>query len=208
MNKNINKSKLVPFLMLITLTAVLLFVNGCTRYARTVDPLYEPSTPVRGGNGEVYIVIPENRQTQTSGIKWVLGKVKDDKNKTIDEVYSSRSQAETIQAALGLELRKAGYSVLVVTKNPGVKPQVIDLVKTEIELEQISDFADLKAKCRVVAGMDISKNGQMVKRLQYEATSSRRDIKDREILAGKVLKEALQSIMLKAMPDLHGLFTH
>jgi len=207
MKTNINRYKLIPFLMFIVITAVL-FASGCTRYARTVDPLYEPSVTVRGGSGEVYIVIPESRQTQTADIKWVLGKVKDDKNIPIDEVFSSRSPAETIQTALGLELKRAGYSVFAVTKNPGAKPQVIDLAKTEIELEQISDLADLKAKCRVVVGMDVSRNGQMVKRLQYEAISSKTDIKDRDILAGQVLEEALQSVMLKAVPDLHGLFAH
>src|SRR6185369_5024110 len=82
----IKKLKLVPCVMLITCIC-LLFVSGCARYARNVNTLYEPSANVRGGSGEVYIIIPENRQTHSSDIKWVLGQVKDDDNNNIDEVF-------------------------------------------------------------------------------------------------------------------------
>jgi hypothetical protein len=199
------KFKLVPFAMLITI-ACLLLVSGCARYARNVNTLYEPSAAVRGGSGEVYIVIPESRQTHSSDIKWVLGTVKDGDNKNIDEVFSSRSPAEIIQAALGQELKRAGYTIIPTTKRPAAKQRVIDLTKSVIELDQISDLADLKAKCRVLMGMDVFKNGQQIKRIQYESTSSKTDIKDRDMLAKNVLEDALQSVMLEVMPDLHSLF--
>lgn len=191
--------------MLITLAGILL-LSGCARYARNVNTLYEPSANVRGGGGEVYIVIPENRQTHSPDIKWVLGKVKDDDNNNIDEVFSTRSPAEIVQTAFGQEFKRAGYTVMLTTKRPGAEQRVIDLTKTEIELEQISDLADLKAKCRVLVGVDVFKDGQHVKRLQYEATSSNTDIKDRDMLARSVLEDALKSVMLKAMPELHNLF--
>ncbi|MDD5286872.1 MAG: hypothetical protein PHD54_13540 [Desulfuromonadaceae bacterium] len=205
MNRMIKKLKSVPFAILITF-ACLLFAGGCTRYARNVSTLYEPATNIRGGAGVVYIVIPESRQSHSPDIKWVLGKVKDDDNNTIDEVFSTRSQAEIIQTAFSQELKKAGYSVVQATKHPAAERLVIDLTKTEIELEQISDLGDLKAKCRVTVGFDLFKSGQMIKRLQYEATSSKTDIKDRDMLARIVLEDALQSVMLKAMPEMHTLF--
>lgn len=191
--------------MLITL-AGLLFANGCARYARNVNNLYEPSATVSGGTGEVNILIPESQQTRSSDIKWVLGKVKDDDNNNIDEVFSPRSPAEIVQAAFGREFKKAGYTVIMSTKRPDGEQMVIDLTKTEIELEQISDLADIKAKCRVLVGVDVFKNGQQIKRLQYESTSSRTDFRDRDMLARTVLDEALQSLMRKAMPELHSLF--
>jgi hypothetical protein len=184
----------------------LLFLSGCSRYARTVSTLYQPSATVRGGAGEVYIVIPENLQTSSPQIKWVIGTVKDDDNNVIDEIFSPRSPAEIIQEALGLEFRKAGYTVLSVTKRPTSGERVLDLTKTVIELEQISDLADLKVKCRVVMAVDLYKNGQQIKRLQYESTSSKTDIKDRTMLAANTLEDALQSVMREAMPDLHNQF--
>jgi hypothetical protein len=48
--------------------------------------------------------------------------------------------------------------------------------------------------------------GQLVKRLQYESTSSKTDIKDRDMLARNALEDALQFVMREAMPDLHKLF--
>lgn len=200
------KNKLVPFVML-ALSVCLLLASGCARYARSVNTLYEPSATVGGGSGNLYIVIPENRTTPSADVKWTLGTVKDDDNRKIDEVSSPRSAAEIIQAAFVREFKRAGYTVIATTSRPADAQQVLDLTKAEIELEQVSDIVDLKARCRVIAGVDVFRDGQQLKRLQYEATTSRTDVRDRDLLAGKVLEDALQSLMQKALPELHGLFT-
>jgi hypothetical protein len=184
----------------------ILLASGCTRYSRNVNTLYQPIASVRGGSGEIYIVIPENRPTQSSDIKWVLGKVKDDDNNTIDEVFSPRSPGEIIQEAFSQEFRSAGYTVIAVTKRPAAAERVLDLTKTDIEVEQVSDLADLKATCRIVVGMDVYSKDRQIKRLQYESKSSKIEIKDRDMLARIVLEDALQSLMRQAMPDLHKLF--
>jgi hypothetical protein len=204
MKTHLNMSKLTPFVMLFT-CACLLFASGCARYSRSVNTLYEPSATVSGGSGDIYIVIPENRQTHSPDIKWVIGKITDPENQTIDELTSPRSPDEIIQGAFGQEFKKAGYTVIPVSTRPASGQRVIDLTKAEIELEQISDLVDLKAKCRVMAGMDVFRNGQLIKRLKYESTSSRTDIRDRDELARKVMEDALQSFMLQAVPELHGL---
>lgn len=200
--KGFNLSQVSVFIMII---AVML-LSGCTRYARNVNDLYEPTTLIRNSSGEVYIVIQENQQTQSPEVKWVLGKVMDDNNKEIDEILSPRSGAELIQTALEQELKKSGYSVIPTGKKPLKSTYLVDLTKTDINLDQISDFADLKVTCRIVAGMDIYKNGTLLKKLQFESISSKIDIKDRDQLAGVVLREALQSVMNKVTPELHELF--
>ena len=188
------------------LLAGMMLMGGCARYARTVNTLYEPSATVRGGNGDVYIVIPESQKTQSSEMKWVLGKVMDHDNNQIDEVLSSRSPSEIIQDAFGQEFKVGGYTVIPTAKRPEAEQRVINITKTEIDLQQTSDLADIKAKCRVLVGFDVYKNGQLIKRLQYEASSSKFDIKDRDLLARNVLQDTIQSLMLKAIPDLNSLF--
>ncbi|MDD2852734.1 MAG: hypothetical protein PHY09_12660 [Desulfuromonadaceae bacterium] len=207
MKKLLENRYYLRFVMLITLAGILL-LSGCARYARNSDTLYEPSTPVRGGTGDLYVVIPENQQTLSPDIKRVIGTVSDGANVKLDDVVSSRSAAEIIQTALGLELKRSGYTVKPVTKRPEAEQRVIDLTKTEIKLDQLSEFTSIKATCQVVMGMDVYKAGQLVKRLQYEATSSKTDIKDRDMLAGIVLQEALQAAMLQAVPDIYTLFSH
>ena len=208
MKTTIEKCRLIPFVLLIALAGMMMFAGGCARYARNVNTLYEPSTTVRGGSGDLYVVIPPSQQTQSADVKWVIGKVTDDDGKQIDEVFSPRSPAEIFQEAFGLEFRKAGYNVISTTKRSGAEQRVIDLTKSQIDLEQVSDLADIKAKCRVLVGMDVFKGGQLFKRLQYEATSSKTDIKDRDLLATKVLQDAMQSVMLQAVPELNGLLNH
>ena len=203
--KTIKGLNLLQVSVFIILTGVML-LSGCARYARNVNDLYEPTTLIRNGSGEVYIVIQENQQTQSPEVKWVLGKVMDDNKKKIDEILSPHSGAELIQTALEQELKKSGYSVVPTVKKPLKSTYLVDLTKTDIDLDQVSDIADLKATCRVVAGMDIYKNGALLKKLQFESMSSKTDIKDRDQLARAVLREALQSVMIKATSELHELF--
>lgn len=205
MRNSFKKFSLTTVVMLVT-CACLLPAGGCARYAHSVNVLYVPSAAVSGGSGEVYIVIPENRQSRSPDINWVIGKVTGTDSRTIDDLSSPRSPAEIIQAALVQEFKKAGYTAIPAGKHPAAEQRVIDLTKTEIELEQISALGNIKATCRVVMGVDVTRNGQLIKRVQYESTSSRTDIRDRDMLAGNVLEGALQSIMLQAVPELHTLF--
>jgi len=199
-----SRFKLMQFVLLAALAGTML-LGGCARYARNVNALYEPSATVRGGGGDVYIIVPESQQTRSPDIKWVLGGISDGENKKIDEVFSPRSPAEIIQSAFVLEFKKAGYSVITAAKRSGSEQRAIDLTKAEIQLDQISGIVDIKSKCRVLVGVDVLKKGQLIKRLQYEATSTKTDIKDRDLLAESVLNDSLQSIMLKAVPELHSL---
>ncbi|NTV48710.1 MAG: hypothetical protein HGB32_03135 [Geobacteraceae bacterium] len=200
------KYKLLRLVMFLSLAVMIFAMGGCARYARTVDMLYEPSATVLGGKGDVYIVIQESQQTQSPDIKRMLGTVLDSDNRKIDEVISSRSPAEIIQAAFRLEFKKAGYTVIPVTKRPDVVQRVIDLTKNEIRLDQTSELTNIKVTCQVLAGMDVYKSGQLIKRLQYEASASKADIRDRDLLAGNVLLETLRSLMQQAVPELHTLF--
>lgn len=204
MKTMLSRFKLIQLFLLAVLAGTML-LSGCARYARNINALYEPSATVRGGGGDVYIIVPESQQTKSSDIKWVLGSISDGENKKIDEVFSPRSSAEIIQAAFALEFKKAGYTVITAAKRSGSEQRVIDITKAEIQLDQISDLIDIKSECRVLVGVDILKKGQLIKRLQYEATSTRTDIKDRDLLAESVLHDSLQSIMLKAVPELHSL---
>ncbi|MDD2732916.1 MAG: hypothetical protein PHF56_03165 [Desulfuromonadaceae bacterium] len=197
----------LKFVMLIIIAGMFL-ISGCARYARNSDLLYEPSTSVRGGSGEVYIVIPESQLTQAPDLKRVLGTVSDGANRKLDDMVSSRSAAEIIQTALGLEFKRAGYTVIPVTKRPAAEQRVIDLTKTEIKLDQVSELSNIKVTCQVLMGLDVYKAGELIKRLQYETSATKTDIRDRDMLAGNVLQEALQSVMLQATPELHNQFSH
>lgn len=200
------KLRITSSILLISFVGVTL-LSGCARYARTVNDLYEPSAILHKGSGEVTIIIPASQRTTTPGIRWVLGKVTDNDNNAIDEVFSPRSAAEIIQAAFGEEFKRAGYNIVPATSRTGTENFAIDLTKTEIELEQTSAIANLKAKCRVLAGVDVYRNGTLIKRLQYEATSLKTDLRDRDLIAGTVMQGAIQSVMEKAVPELSGLIT-
>lgn len=189
-------------LKLMTLIILVVFPNGCARYARSVNMLYTPAAVSQQASGDLYVVIPENQLTPSAQVKWVIGKVTDDENKKIDELFSPRSPAELAQSALSQELKRTGYTVLPVAKRPDTHTKLIDISKVDISLNQLSDFADLKATCRVLIALDIYKNGKLIRKLEYQSLSSKTDIKDRDLLARVVLQEAFKSVMTKALPDL------
>ncbi len=201
-----NTFKTGKLLLLISLLIITAFSSGCVRYAKDVSILYEPITTVRGGSGTLHLVSAADQQTKVDNIKWVIGTVKNDENKKIDEILSTTSATEIVKDAFNQELRRTGYSVLSVTSRPADSAKLIDLTSVDVKLDQLSDIADIKATCTLVISMDIYKKGQLVKKLQYQSKSSENAIKDRDLLANRVLKEAIQSALQKAVPDVIAIF--
>ncbi len=186
----------------IAMMFVLSFLQGCARYAKDIDPLYQPVVSVRSGGGDLYIVIPENQKSPSDKVRWVLGAVTDYENKKIDTLTSPRSAAEMVRAAMEQELRRSGYAVFLQPNHKKQDDRLLNIVKTEITLDQHSDLADIKATCRIVLDVDIYRKGQFVRKQQYQASSSKTDIKDRDLLARAVLDEAMQSLMQNAVPSI------
>jgi hypothetical protein len=181
-------------------------LSGCARYAHSINDAYTPTATVRDGTGTVHIVIPENQKSPSAQSRWVLGKVSDDRNRQLDEVFSSQSPAEIIQTSLKEELQRAGYSVISATALPDNGQWVVNLSQSRIEVQQLSSMMTLKVNCQLLVRIDLLRNGEEVKWIQYEISSSGTDVKDRDTLAGKVLQEVLKSLMQKVVPELHALF--
>lgn len=200
MKTGIRQVRPMSYIVLVTL-AFAMMLSGCARYAKTVNILYTPVAAAHGGTGDLYILIPENQPAPAAQVNWVIGKVTDDEKKKIDELTSNRSPAALAQSALVQEMKRAGYNVFAVSKRPVTHEKLLDLTRVDITLDQVSDFADLKATCRVVITMDIYKNGQLVRKQQHEASSSKTDINDRDLLAQVVLLEAMRSVMQNLAPD-------
>ena len=192
--------KLLRVASLVVLSGVIL-TSGCARYARNVNPLYEPVVTARGG-GDVYITMPARQETLSSSEKWVIGTVNNRDGEKIDEIFSPRSPAEIVQSALSQELQRAGYTVHAVTARPAGSVKALDLTSVDVVLDQTSNLSDLKAKCSMKVRLDIYKGGQLLKKLQYESSYSDTNVKDRDLLAGAVLQEALHSIMQRAVPEI------
>jgi hypothetical protein len=188
-------------LLRIVLLSVVLFVAGCTHYARNVTLIYEPVVSMRGGSGDLYIVIPADQQLATGNVKWVLGTVKDDDGNKIDEIYSPLSPAQLLQHALSQELKQAGYTVMSATARPATAAKALVLSRSEVTVDQNATPVGLEAICRVAVTLEMVKGGQVLRRVTYETRYSDTNIKDRDLLARSVLQETLQAVMRKAVPD-------
>ena len=195
----------IRYMSLLMSILLLLLVSGCARYSRSVSTMYEPISTTRGGSGVLYIVMPANQQTQSSSVKWVIGAVKDEDGNKIDEIYSAQSPGELIQSALGQEMRRAGYTVNPVTSPPAGPANMLIITTPELALDQESSAGKLTASSRLRMPLEIWKNGQLQKKLEYSATYSDTSVVDRDLLARTVLQETLHSTMSKAIPELVSL---
>jgi len=205
MNKAAESRKRSLFVLL-AVSALMLLVGGCARYARDVNELYVPAVNLHGKSGEVYIVIPENQQTRQPNIKWVLGSVTDPDNIKIDEIYSPRSGYELVQAALALELKQAGFNVYEPAAKPASAQYLLSLSKVEFVLDQISSLYDINVSAKLGMEIDLFKNGEFQRKLRYDLSASKIDIKDRGTVAQTLLKDTLQSAMKYAVPDIVAAF--
>ena len=195
----------IRYMSLLMPILLLLLLSGCARYSRSVSTMYEPVSTTRGGSGVLYILMPANQQTQTSSVKWVIGSVKDEDGNKIDEIYSAQSPGELIQSALGQEMRRAGYTVNSVTSPPAGPVNMLIITTPELVLDQESSAGKLTASSRLRMPLEIWRNGQLSKKLEYNATYSDTSVTDRDLLARAVLQETLHSTMSKAIPELVSL---
>jgi len=196
-----SEARTLSLLVLLAASAIMLLSGGCARYARDVNELYVPSVNLHGKSGDVYIVIPANQQTKIPNIKWVLGTVTDADNIKIDEIYSPRSSYELVQDALALELKQAGFNVFVPTTKPASAANLLYLSKVEFVLDQVSALTDINVSAKLNMEIELFRNGEFQKKLSYDLSASRIDIKGRDLVARTLLKETLQSAMKYAVPD-------
>ena len=192
----------IRYISLLMSILLLLLLSGCARYSRSVSTMYEPISTTRGGSGVLYIVMPANQQTQSSSVKWVIGAVKDEDGNKIDEIYSAQSPGELIQSALGQEMRRAGYTVNPVTSPPAGPVNMLIITTPELVLDQESSAGKLIASSCLRMPLEIWRSGQLLKKLEYNATYSDTSVTDRDLLARTVLQETLHSTMSKAIPEL------
>lgn len=187
---------LIGLVFLLTLTA------GCARYAQRINMLYDPVASVRGSSGDLYIYIPPSGLKASGDFVWVLGDVTDNDGKLIDHLTSPRSPAELVQDALTQEFQQAGYSVFPTTTKHPDATRALEVSRADVVINQVSGLADIRATCKLLIGIDVRKNGVVVRKLQYEAAYTKTDIKDRDLLVRTVFSQAMQSAMRQAVPEL------
>lgn len=192
------KTDTVKLLLLLILTMI---TSGCARYANSINMLYDPVASIRGMSGDLFVTIAPPAVKRDGDFVWVLGDVTDDDGKVIDHLTSPRSATELVQAALVQEFKQSGYNVIPTTNKHAEAQRAVEVSRAEVVINQVSDFADIKATCKLLIGLNIRKNGHVVRRLQYETKYTKTDIKDRDLLVHTVFREALQSAMRQAIPE-------
>lgn len=193
------------FALLLGLLA-LLTNAGCAAYSSQISPLYEPVTFTRKGSGDLYLLTSAtNPAADTSAIRWVIGSVTNRDGQKIDDLLSTMPPAGMVQDALSQELRRAGYNIIPVTTAPPAPGKMLDLVQVQLSLDQISTLPNIEAKCRLAVDINVWKKGAMVKKLHYESKESNYAFKDRDLLAGSLLRSTMQEIMNQAVPEIVGI---
>jgi hypothetical protein len=180
----------------------LLFLGGCaTLYTRQIVLRYDPISTTRFGGGDLYLINADLQPPTASGA-WAIGTTKNVEGRMIDTLWSGASPAGLVQSALNSELSRTGYQVIPAKRAPDIANKVVEISEAAISVDQISTISKVDASCTIKISLTVMKNGMPVRKLKYEATGSNLAIKDRDRLAGTMLRNTMQDVMKQAIPDI------
>jgi hypothetical protein len=188
------------------LAALLLpaLMAGCATVDRKVDVLYQPIVHGTGGAGDLYLSA-SGRQlaTATKGtIQWIVGTVKNKDGDKTGNVVTGTAPVDQVMDALKQELAAAGYTVIPADKLPQNAARAVDVAAVTIELDETSDLVKSDGISRLTVSIDLWKNGQMIRKLEYKSMLSDFAVKDRDLLLPKLLQKSLQEVMKQAIPEI------
>ena len=177
---------------------------GCATTDRKVNVLYQPVTVATGMRGDIYLT-SSGRETPLGGraaVQWLVGTVKNREGEKSGNVVTGRSPVDQVMDAFKQELAAAGFTVLSVAKLPAHAAGGVDITAATMELDENFDLVKSDATSRLSIALELWKNGQKVRKLDYRSTLSDFAIKDRDLLLPKLLQKSLQEIMKQAVPEI------
>lgn len=176
-------------------------VMGCATASQKVTVLYQPVVHDGTGTGELYLA----GATGSAGhadVQWIVGTVKNNDGEQVGDIVSPVAPADLVMDAFRQELAAAGYTTKLVGSLPQGAAKGIVVTGTDIHLEEVSSFIKAEGTSRVKVSVEVWKQGQVVKKLAYEARISDFAVKDRDELLPTTLQKALQEIMKQAVPEI------
>jgi hypothetical protein len=189
------------FLAVLLLSALL---AGCATVDRKVDVLYQPTVHGTGGAGDLYLSASGRQLAMAAKgtIQWIVGTVKNKDGDKIGNVVTGTAPVDQVMDALKQELSAAGYTVVPVDQPPQNAARGVDVAKVTIELDETSDLVKSDGISRLTVSIDLWKNGQKIRKLEYKSMLSDFAVKDRDLLLPKLLQKSLQEVMKQAIPEI------
>jgi len=186
---------------------VLLFpvlTAGCATIDRKVNVLYQPVVHGTGGAGDLYLSA-SGRQQWLAGkgtVQWIVGSVKNKDGETTGNVVTGTAPVDQAMDAFRQELAAAGYTVIAVDALPQNAAKGVDIAAVSIELNENFDLVKSDGVSRLTLSVDLWKNGQKIRKLEYRSMLSDFAVKDRDLLLPKLLQKSLQEVMKQAVPEI------
>ncbi len=189
--------------LLLLCLPLLLVAGACATYTRQVVMRYEPITPQRHAGGELFLINAETQPPSASGA-WPIGTVINRDGNPIDTLWSGVSPAGLVQTALGRELDRSGYRVLVQKALPEPGAKVVEINEASIDVEQKTNISRVDGSCTISLAITVSRPGAPARIFRYKANSTDIAIKERDRLAEAMLRATMQDLMKQALPDIAG----
>jgi hypothetical protein len=190
-----------------TLLIMLLFpalIAGCATVDRKVDVLYQPVANGTGGAGDLYLSASGRQQGigAKGTVQWIVGTVKNKDGEKTGNVVTGTAPVDQVMDAFKQELSAAGYTVIPVGVLPQNVARGVDIAAVTIELDENYDLIKSDGISRLTVSVDLWKNGQKVRKLEYKSMLSDFAVKDRDLLLPKLLQKSLQEVMKQAIPEI------
>ncbi len=193
------RRRVVPTLVI---AASILLLSGCAAVDQNVNFLYQPTAFGRDGSGDLYL--SQTARLGSGGSKttqWIIGEIKDKDGNNTGNIVTARSPADTFLDAFTREFKAAGYNVMPVNALPTGVTKGIRLESVEIKLEEVDRVYKVETMCTVKVSLEPWRNGNAIKRLNYENTYTDTTILDRDMILLKSMQTALQELMARVVRE-------
>jgi len=177
-------------------------IAGCATTDRKVNVLYQLVVHKAGGTGTLYLAASGGESAGKTAVQWIVGAVKNKDGEKSGNVVTGRAPVDQLLDAFNQELVAAGYTVIQVKGLPQKVDKGVDLAAVTIELDETSELVKSDGISRLTIAVDLWKNGQEIRKLQYRSMLSDFAVKDRDLLLPMLLQKSMQEVMKQAIPEI------
>lgn len=199
----VQQNKLKRFLGGISLI-VAAALAGCATTDQNVRLDYQPTVNAAGGKGDLYVAISAEKYPLAgrTDVEWVLGAIKDADGNQTGKLLSSLAPKDLVADAFIQELNAAGYKVRLVKSLPADAVKGLDFTGITLKLDEAVELVKMQAKGSLQVNVSVWKNGTLIKRLDYENSSSNTSMRTDSTVMDKTLLDTVVTCTRRAVPDI------
>ncbi len=180
-------------------------LTGCATVDKRVDILYKPAVHNASGSGTLHLGqlgVQKPGGGDSTPVQWILGEVKNEDGEKVASIVTDTAPADLVTDAFTQEFKAAGYTVLSAQTPTAEVKKGVNLTNVTIRLNEVSSLLKAEAKGTIDISVEVWRDGDKLRKLDYEAVYSDSAVTGRDQLLPDTLQKVVQAAMKRAVPEI------